>query len=83
MSSPFAAGPLDNDTAAKVLDALSCGAPVLVDTSGLWANQLDGERAVAAIFEAKGRPQFNPLISHVLDAAAARALCPAGIAART
>ena len=30
------------------------------------------ERAVAAIFEAKGRPQFNPLISHVLDAAAAR-----------
>ena len=26
------------------------------------------ERAVAAIFEAKGRPQFNPLISHVLDA---------------
>ena len=31
------------------------------------------ERAVAAIFEAKGRPQFNPLISHVLDAAAARA----------
>jgi L-threonylcarbamoyladenylate synthase len=32
------------------------------------------ERAVAAIFEAKGRPQFNPLISHVLDAAAARKL---------
>ena len=30
------------------------------------------ERAVAAIFEAKGRPQFNPLISHVLDAKAAR-----------
>jgi L-threonylcarbamoyladenylate synthase len=26
------------------------------------------ERAVAKIFEAKGRPQFNPLISHVLDA---------------
>lgn len=30
------------------------------------------ERAVAAIFEAKGRPQFNPLISHVLDAEEAR-----------
>ena len=30
------------------------------------------ERAVAAIFEAKGRPQFNPLISHVLDAAEAK-----------
>lgn len=26
------------------------------------------ERAVAKIFEAKGRPQFNPLISHVPDA---------------
>ncbi|MDP2373890.1 L-threonylcarbamoyladenylate synthase [Reyranella sp.] len=32
------------------------------------------ERAVAAIFEAKGRPEFNPLISHVLDAAAAQKL---------
>jgi L-threonylcarbamoyladenylate synthase len=30
------------------------------------------ERAVAAIFEAKGRPQFNPLISHVLGADEAR-----------
>jgi len=30
------------------------------------------ERAVAKIFEAKGRPQFNPLISHVVDAAAAQ-----------
>ena len=32
------------------------------------------ERAVAKIFEAKGRPQFNPLISHVLDADEARRL---------
>jgi L-threonylcarbamoyladenylate synthase len=32
------------------------------------------ERAVAAIFAAKGRPQFNPLISHVLDASEARRL---------
>jgi L-threonylcarbamoyladenylate synthase len=32
------------------------------------------ERAVAKIFEAKGRPQFNPLISHVLDAGEARRL---------
>src|ERR1700730_7509957 len=30
------------------------------------------ERAAAAIFEAKGRPQFNPLISHVLGADEAR-----------
>lgn len=32
------------------------------------------ERAVAKIFEAKGRPRFNPLISHVLNADEARRL---------
>jgi len=32
------------------------------------------ERAVARIFEAKGRPQFNPLISHVLDVDEAKKL---------
>ena len=32
------------------------------------------ERAVAKIFEAKGRPRFNPLISHVFDAGEARRL---------
>lgn len=32
------------------------------------------DRAVAAIFEAKGRPSFNPLIVHVADAAGAEAL---------
>lgn len=38
---------------------------------GLGANALD-ERAVAGIFEAKGRPSFNPLIVHVPDADSAR-----------
>lgn len=38
---------------------------------GLGADATN-ERAVAKIFEAKGRPHFNPLISHVLDAAEAR-----------
>lgn len=37
---------------------------------GLGANALDGE-AVARIFEAKGRPQFNPLIVHFKDAESA------------
>jgi L-threonylcarbamoyladenylate synthase len=32
------------------------------------------DRAVAAIFAAKGRPRFNPLIVHVTDAEAARAI---------
>ena len=37
---------------------------------GLAANALDG-KAVAQIFEAKGRPAFNPLIVHVNDIDAA------------
>jgi len=40
---------------------------------GLGADATQG-RAVAAIFEAKGRPRFNPLIVHVADLAAARQL---------
>ncbi|MEO5373341.1 MAG: L-threonylcarbamoyladenylate synthase [Alphaproteobacteria bacterium] len=41
------------------------------------------ERAVAAVFAAKDRPSFNPLIVHVADAAAAWALVEAGALART
>jgi L-threonylcarbamoyladenylate synthase len=37
---------------------------------GLGADARDG-RAVAAVFEAKGRPHFNPLICHFPDAEAA------------
>lgn len=40
---------------------------------GLGANALDG-KAVARIFEAKGRPRFNPLIVHVASVEDARAL---------
>ena len=40
---------------------------------GLGADATNGE-AVARLYEAKGRPSFNPLIAHVTDAAAARAL---------
>ena len=35
---------------------------------GLGADATNG-RAVAGIFEAKGRPRFNPLIAHVADRA--------------
>lgn len=37
---------------------------------GLGANALDG-KAVARIFDAKGRPSFNPLISHIASVAQA------------
>jgi MoxR-like ATPase len=40
---------------------------------GLGANALDPD-AVARIFAAKGRPDYNPLIVHAADAEAARAL---------
>jgi L-threonylcarbamoyladenylate synthase len=40
---------------------------------GLGADATNAE-AVARLYEAKGRPSFNPLIAHVIDAAAARAL---------
>ena len=40
---------------------------------GLGADATN-ERAVAAIFEAKGRPRFNPLISHVLGPEEAKRL---------
>lgn len=43
---------------------------------GLGAHALDAA-AVRRIFEAKGRPAFNPLIVHVLDTDAARALVTA------
>lgn len=40
---------------------------------GLCADATN-DRAVAAVFAAKGRPRFNPLILHVADAAQARRL---------
>lgn len=38
---------------------------------GLGANALD-QRAVASIYEAKGRPSYNPIIAHLPDAEAVR-----------
>src|SRR5262244_3916729 len=40
---------------------------------GLGADATNGA-AVARVYDAKGRPSFNPLIAHVADADAARAL---------
>ncbi|GAW39885.1 Threonylcarbamoyl-AMP synthase [Brevundimonas sp. SH203] len=60
-------------TPQEAAAALRDGALILLPTEtvyGLGADAGD-PKAVAAIFEAKGRPRFNPLISHVADAAAA------------
>lgn len=53
---------------------LRAGGLVILPTEtvyGLAANGAD-PRAVAAVYEAKGRPSFNPLIAHVADLATAR-----------
>lgn len=58
---------------ARAAEALRAGRLVLLPTEtvyGLAADAANAE-AVAAIFEAKGRPRFNPLISHVFDVKAA------------
>jgi L-threonylcarbamoyladenylate synthase len=68
---PF--GPEAVEAAAALLRG---GQPVAVPTEtvyGLAADATD-PRAVARIYEAKGRPSFNPLIVHVPDHAAAAAL---------
>ena len=56
-------------TAETAADIIKNGGLVAIPTEtvyGLGANGLD-ENAVAKIFEAKGRPQDNPLILHVAD----------------
>ena len=57
-------------TAAIAAEIIKSGELVAIPTEtvyGLGANGLD-ESAVAKIFEAKGRPQDNPLILHLWDA---------------
>lgn len=61
---------------ALAADALKRGALVAFATEtvyGLGADATNGQ-AVAAIYEAKGRPSFNPLIVHVPSVAAAMQL---------
>jgi L-threonylcarbamoyladenylate synthase len=58
------------DSVNEAAGVLKSGGLVAMPTEtvyGLAANALDGA-AVARIFAAKGRPAFNPLITHVLSA---------------
>lgn len=59
--------------AARRIGAGECVAVPTETVYGLAADATDGE-AVARIYAAKGRPSFNPLIVHVPDAEAARAI---------
>ena len=65
--------PADLDHAAALLRAGELVAFPTETVYGLGADATN-DSAVAAIFEAKARPRFNPLIVHVIDEAAARRL---------
>lgn len=61
--------PYNSENIAKAADIIKNGGLVGMPTEtvyGLAANALD-ENAVRSIFEAKGRPQDNPLIVHISD----------------
>jgi L-threonylcarbamoyladenylate synthase len=64
------------DAITEAARCLAAGGLVAFPTEtvyGLGADAANG-RAVARLYDAKGRPAFNPLIAHVLDANTARRL---------
>lgn len=68
--------PFTEECIAEAARLILAGAPVAVPTEtvyGLAADATNAE-AVARIYEAKGRPSFNPLIVHVPNLAAALAI---------
>lgn len=71
-------------TDREAAEALAGGGLVILPTETVYGLAADAANpvAVAAIFEAKGRPRFNPLIAHVADAAAAEAIAVFDPAAR-
>ncbi|WP_353229389.1 L-threonylcarbamoyladenylate synthase [Novosphingobium sp.] len=61
---------------ARAAQVIHDGGTVAVPTETVYglAARADRDAAVAAIYRAKGRPDFNPLIVHVTDLAAAERL---------
>lgn len=59
---------------SEAAEALKRGELVLMPTETVYGLAADAAKpaAIAAIFEAKGRPRFNPLIAHVTGLEAAR-----------
>ncbi len=73
-----------SDTVEQAATCLRRGELILLATETVYGLGADASNpdAVAAIFEAKGRPRFNPLISHVSDAAASEEIGVFGPQAR-
>ena len=65
--------PFSNEAIAEGARLILAGEPVAVATETVYGLAADATnaKAVAQIYEAKGRPSFNPLIVHVPDLAAA------------
>ncbi|WP_343608896.1 L-threonylcarbamoyladenylate synthase [Novosphingobium sp.] len=76
--------PADEAGLAQAVARLTAGEPVAVPTETVYglAARADRAEAVAAIYRAKGRPDFNPLIVHVSDVAAAEKLAVVDVRAR-
>jgi L-threonylcarbamoyladenylate synthase len=65
--------PLSEAAVAEAARLILAGEPVAMPTETVYGLAADAtsEAAVARIYEAKGRPSFNPLIVHVADLAEA------------
>src|SRR4051812_29681637 len=65
--------PFTDDAIAEAVRLILAGQPVAVPTETVYGLAADATNAaaVARIYEAKGRPSFNPLIVHVPDLATA------------
>src|SRR4051812_25633700 len=75
----------DREAVAAAVRALAGAGLVAFPTEtvyGLVADANNGE-AVARLYAAKGRPRFNPLISHVVDLDASRRIARFDAAAET
>ena len=77
--------PFSEETIAKAARLILAGELVAVPTETVYGLAADATnaKAVARIYEAKGRPSFNPLIVHVPDLAAAERIGVFGKEART
>lgn len=66
----------DREGIARAAEILGSGGLVAVPTETVYGLAADAtnDLAVAKVFEAKGRPQFNPLIVHLPDLKAAESL---------
>jgi L-threonylcarbamoyladenylate synthase len=76
ISAKMAVAPATPESIARAAGLIADGRLVAFPTETVYGLGADAgqDRAVAAIFAAKGRPSFNPLIIHVPDAEAAAAL---------